>query len=313
MLRYAVSRLLGIIPTLFLVITVAFFIVRLAPGGPFDQEATLAPEIRANLEAAYGLDQPAWVQYGRYLKALAHGDFGPSFKYRDFTVTELIRRGLPVSLTIGFLALLLALGCGVCAGCVAALNRGRWLDPLIMGGAVIGVIVPVLVVAPLLQLIVGIELRWLPVSGWRRGAVSDLVLPVITLALPLTAYIARMTRGSMLEVLSSNFIRTAYAKGLPTHWIILRHALPPALLPVVSYLGPAAAMLLTGSLVVEKLFGLPGSGRYLIEGALNRDYTLVLGMTIVVAVLTLTLNLLADLIYAWLDPRVRLQVEAARS
>src|SRR5882672_1462564 len=313
MLPYAASRLLGIVPTLLLVITVAFFLIRLAPGGPFDQEATLAPEIRANLEAAYGLDQPAWAQYGRYLKALARGDFGPSFKYRDFTVTELIRRGLPVSLTIGFLALLLAFGCGVAAGCVAALNRGRWLDPLVMGGAVIGVIVPVLVIAPLLQLLLGIELRWLPVSGWRPGTVSDLVLPVTTLSLPLTAYIARLTRGSMLEVLSSNFIRTAYAKGLPVHRIILRHALPPALLPVVSYLGPAAAMLLTGSLVVEKLFGLPGSGRYLIEGALNRDYTLVLGMTVVVATLTLTLNLVADLIYAWLDPRVRLQVEAARS
>lgn len=313
MLRYAVSRLLGIVPTLFLVITVAFFVVRLAPGGPFDQEATLAPEIRANLEAAYGLDQPAWVQYGRYLKALVRGEFGPSFKYRDFTVTELIRRGLPVSLTLGFVALILAFGCGVSAGCAAALNRGRWLDPVIMGGAVVGVIVPVLVTAPLLQLVVGIEFRWLPVSGWRPGVVSDLVLPVITLALPLTAYIARLTRGSMLEVLSSNFIRTAYAKGLPTRRIILRHALPPALLPVVSYLGPASAMLLTGSLVVEKLFGLPGSGRYLIEGALNRDYTLVLGMTVVVAALTLALNLLADLIYAWLDPRVRLQVEAARS
>jgi oligopeptide transport system permease protein len=305
MLRYAATRLLGIVLTLFLVITIAFFLVRLAPGGPFDQEQSLPPQIRTNLEAAYGLDQPMLVQYGRYLGGLLHGDFGPSFKYRDFTVTELIRRGLPVSLTIGFLALVLAVVAGVAAGCVAALRRNRWVDPLVMGVAVIGMILPILVIAPLLQLIFGIELGWLPVSGWRHGAYADLILPVVTLALPLIAYVARLTRGSMLEVLGSNYIRTARAKGLPWRRVIIRHALPPALLPVVSYLGPASAMVLTGSLVVEKLFGLPGSGRYLIEGALNRDYTLVLGMTVVVATLTLTLNLVADLIYAWLDPRVR--------
>ena len=305
MLRYAASRLLGIVPTLFLVITLAFFVVRLAPGGPFDQEATLAPEIRANLEAAYGLDQPMWVQYGRYLDGLMHGDFGPSFKYRDLSVTELIRQGLPVSLTLGSLALLLATVGGVAAGCLAALGRGRWLDPLVMSVAVVGMIVPVLVVAPLMQLIFGIWLHWLPVSGWRAGRAADLVLPVVTLALPLMAYIARLTRGSMLEVLAAPYILTAEAKGLPRQRIVLRHALPAALLPVVSYLGPAAAMVLTGSLVVEKLFGLPGSGRYLIEGALNRDYTLVLGMTVVVATLTLAFNLIADLIHAWLDPRVR--------
>jgi oligopeptide transport system permease protein len=310
MLRYAATRLLGIVPTLFLVITVAFFIVRLAPGGPFDQEQSLPPDIRANLEAAYGLDRPMLVQYARYVAGLLHGDFGPSFKYRDFTVTELIRRGLPVSLTIGFLALLLAVSGGIAAGCVAALRRRSWVDPLVMGVAVIGMIVPVFVVAPVFQLLFGIGLGWLPVSGWKVGAVSDLVLPVVTLALPLMAYVARLTRGSMLEVLASNFIRTARAKGLPWRRVILRHALPPALLPVVSYLGPASAMVLTGSLVVEKLFGLPGSGRYLIEGALNRDYTLVLGMTVVVATLTLTLNLVADLIYAWLDPRVRFNASA---
>ena len=310
MLRYAATRLLGIVPTLFLVITVAFFVVRLTPGGPFDQEQTLPPAIRANLDAAYGLDQPMLVQYGRYMGGLLHGDFGPSFKYRDFTVTELIRRGLPVSLTIGFLALLLAISGGIAAGCVAALRRKPWVEPLVMGVAVIGMIVPVFVIAPALQLLFGIELGWLPVSGWRAGAAGDLVLPVLTLALPLMAYIARLTRGSLLEVLASNFIRTARAKGLPWRRVILRHALPPALLPVVSYLGPASAMVLTGSLVVENIFGLPGSGRYLVEGALNRDYTLVLGMTVVVAALTLTLNLVADLIYAWLDPRVRLTESA---
>lgn len=306
MLRYAVTRLLSVVPTLMLVITIAFFLVRLAPGGPFDQEQALAPEIRAHLEAAYGLDQPMLVQYGRYLRGLLHGDFGPSFKYRDFTVTELIGRGLPVSLAIGLPALLFAFLAGVSAGCAAALRRGHWLDPVIMGVAVVGMILPVLVIAPLLQLLFGIELGWLPVSGWQKGTLTDLVLPVLTLALPLTAYIARLTRGSMLEVLASQFIRTAQAKGLPWSRIVMRHALPPALLPVVSYLGPASAMVLTGSLVVEKLFGLPGSGRYLVEGALNRDYTLVLGMTVVVATLTLGLNLVADLVYAWLDPRVRL-------
>ena len=312
MLRYAASRLLGIVPTLFLVITVAFFVVRLAPGGPFDQEVTLAPEIRANLEAAYGLDQPMWVQYGRYLGGLVRGDFGPSFKYRDFSVTELIWQGLPVSLTLGALALLLAIVGGVAAGCVAALGRGRWVDPLVMSVAVVGMIVPVLVIAPLMQLIFGIGLKWLPVSGWRAGRIADLILPVVTLALPLMAYIARLTRGSMLEVLASPYILTAEAKGLSRRRIVLRHALPAALLPVVSYLGPAAAIVLTGSLVVEKLFGLPGSGRYLIEGALNRDYTLVLGMTVVVATLTLTLNLVADLLHAWLDPRVRRHTGATR-
>ena len=305
MFRYAASRLLGLVSTFFLVVTFAFFLVRLAPGGPFDQETTASPEIRANLEAAYGLDQPMWVQYGRYLQGLLHGNFGPSFRYRDFTVTDLIRRGLPVSLTVGFLALGLATVGGIAAGCVAALHRGRWIDPLVMGAAVVGMILPLLVIAPLLQLIFGIGLGWLPVSGWRRGAIADVVLPVVTLALPLMAYIARLTRGSMLEVLASNFIRTAQAKGLPWRRIVRRHALPAALLPVVSYLGPATAMVLTGSLVIEKQFGLPGSGRYLIEGALNRDYTLVLGMTVVVAALTLTLNLLADVIHAWLDPRVR--------
>jgi oligopeptide transport system permease protein len=283
----------------------SFLLTRLAPGGPFDQEQALAPEIRANLEAAYGLDQPIYLQLGRYVGGLLRGDFGPSFKFRDFTVGELIADGLPVSLAIGLAALGLALAIGVPAGILAALSRGRFTDRLLMTVAVAGISIPVFVIAPLLMLVFGIWLRWLPVAGWNPGRPADLVLPVVTLALPVVAYLARLTRGSLLEVLRATWIRAARARGLPERTVILRHALPAALLPVVSYLGPAAAAVLAGSLVVETLFGLPGMGRHLVQGALNRDYTLVMGMVIVYAGLMILLNLMADLVYAWLDPRIR--------
>ena len=305
MLRYALRRLLGILPTLFVIVTAAFFVMRLAPGGPFDEEQAMPPEIAANLEAAYGLDQPMLVQYGRYLGGLARGDLGPSFKYKDYSVAELIGRGLPVTVTIGLLALLLAVAAGVPLGLAAALRHDGPVDHAVMAVALFGIAVPNFVLAPVLALVLGVHLGWLPVAGWEPGSVRHLILPVVTLALPFIAYIARLTRGSLLEVLQAPYIRTARAKGLARGALLRRHALKPTLLPVVSYLGPAAAALLTGSLVVEQVFGLPGVGRYFVQGAINRDYTLVMGMVIFYAALILLLNLVVDLAYGWLDPRIR--------
>ena len=305
MWRYALGRLLGIVPTLFVIVTAAFFVMRLAPGGPFDEEQALPPEIAANLEAAYGLDQPVHVQYGRYLAALAHGDLGPSFKYKDYRVSELIALGLPVTVTIGLLALVVAIAAGVALGVAAALRHDGPVDHAVMGVALVGIAVPNFVLAPVLALCFGVWLGWLPVAGWEPGSVRHTVLPVVTLALPFIAYIARLTRGSLLEVLQAPYIRTARAKGLSRGALLRRHALKPTLLPVVSYLGPAAAALLTGSLVVEQVFGLPGVGRYFVQGAINRDYTLVMGMVIFYAALILLLNLVVDLAYGWLDPRIR--------
>jgi oligopeptide transport system permease protein len=305
MLRYALGRLLGIVPTLLVIVTAAFFVMRLAPGGPFDEEQALPPEIEANLEAAYGLDQPVHVQFGRYLQGLLHGDLGPSFKYKDHRVSELIARGLPVTVTIGVLALLVAVGLGVPLGIAAALHHDRAADHAVMATALVGIAVPNFVLAPVLALVFGVYLGWLPVAGWEPGSVRHLVLPVITLALPFVAYVARLTRGSLLEVLQAPYIRSARAKGLSRGAVLRRHALKPTLMPVVSYLGPAAAALLTGSLVVEQVFGLPGVGRYFVQGAINRDYTLVMGMVIFYAALILLLNLAVDLVYGWLDPRIR--------
>jgi oligopeptide transport system permease protein len=305
MMRYALKRLAGVFPTLFIIITLSFFIIRIAPGGPFDEEQALPPEIKANLEAAYGLDRPLYEQYLRYLSGLVQGDFGPSFKFKDFSVTELIAQGLPISLMLGLSAVLLALLVGIPLGAMAALRHNSGTDYSIMGFAVLGIALPSFVTGPLFALVFGLYLRWLPVAGWETGQLRYLVLPVITLALPVIAYIARLTRGSLLEVLRSNFVRTARAKGLSETQVLLRHALRPALLPVVSYLGPATAFVVTGSLVVETVFGLPGSGRYLVQGAINRDYTLVMGMIVVYGSLTLLCNLIADLLYGWLDPRVR--------
>jgi oligopeptide transport system permease protein len=305
MVRYFLKRLAGAIPTLLAIVTLSFFLMRAAPGGPFDREQTLAPEIMENLQRAYGLDQPLWVQYGRYLRALAHGDFGPSFKYKDFTVTELIRQGFPVTLQIGCMAILLALGLGIPMGTWAALHQNTAADYATMSLAVAGIAIPPFVVLPFLGLLFGIYLHWLPVAGWEPGSIRYLVLPVIALTLPPLAVIARLTRGSMLEALHSNYLRTALAKGLPLRSVILRHALRPALLPVAGYLAPAVASIMTGSLVVESIAGLPGIGRYLVQGALNRDYTLVMGMVILYSALLIVMGLLVDLLYAWLDPRVR--------
>ncbi|MDX1624997.1 MAG: oligopeptide ABC transporter permease OppB [Wenzhouxiangellaceae bacterium] len=304
MLSYSLKRLGSAIPTLFILITVAFFLIRVAPGGPFDSEKALPPEIEANLEARYQLDDPLVVQYGRYLWNVLQFDFGPSFHYRDWSVNELIAQGAPVSFTLGGIALLLAFVVGTALGVRAALRQNRPADYLTMSVAMVGISVPNFVVAPLLILVFAVTLGWLPAGGWD-GSLDNMVLPVIALSLPIIAYVARITRGSMIEVLHSGYIRTARAKGLPEREVILRHALKPALLPVISYLGPAAAGVLTGSVVIEKIFTIPGIGSYFVQGALNRDYTLVMGVVIFYGVLIIALNYLVDLLYARLDPRIR--------
>jgi oligopeptide transport system permease protein len=313
MTGYALRRLLGAIPTLFIIITITFFMMRLAPGGPFDGERRLPPEIEANVNAAYNLDKPLIEQYAIYLGKLAQGDLGPSFKNKDFTVAELIMAGLPVSLTLGLCAMALALLVGSALGTWAALRQNRPQDFTVMSLAMVGVTIPSFVTAPILTLVFGvygISLFGydftLPVSGWGGGAIRNLILPVITLSLLQIAVIARLTRGSMVEVLRSNYIRTARAKGLPAHRIVLGHALRAAALPLVSYLGPATAGILTGSLIVEQIFGLPGIGRYFVLAALDRDYTMVMGVVVVYAALIIVLNFIADMLYAMLDPRVRL-------
>lgn len=305
MLRYTLSRLVGAIPTLLILIALAFFMIRVAPGGPFDSERALPPEIETNLRAAYHLDEPLIQQFGRYLGGLLRGDFGPSFQYKDFTVTELIGTGFPVSLRLGGSAILLALLIGVTAGTIAALRQNTRTDYSVMAVSMTGISIPNFVMAPLLILLFAVTLGWLPAGGWGGGAWNHMLLPVVALALPQIAYISRLTRGSMIEVLRSNFVRTARAQGLPERTIILRYALKPALLPVVSYLGPAAAAVITGSVVIEQIFGVPGLGRYFVQGALNRDYTLVMGVVVFYGVLIILFNLLVDLLYAWLDPKVK--------
>jgi oligopeptide transport system permease protein len=305
MLGYALRRIAGTVPTLLILVTLSFFVIRLAPGGPFDEEQALTPQVRANLDRLYGLDRPVGVQYLHYLEDLAHGDLGLSYKLRDESVAGLIAQGLPVSVTVGFAALALALLCGVPLGIWAALRRAGAVDYAVTGLATLAIALPTFVTGPLLALTFGLALRWLPVAGWQSGDPVYLILPAVTLALPVCAAIARLMRGSLLETLGAPFVRTARARGLGPWRVLWRHALRPALLPVVSYLGPAATYVFTGSLVVETVFALPGTGRYLVQGALDRDYTLVMGMIILYGTLTLLLNLAADLAYGWLDPRVR--------
>jgi oligopeptide transport system permease protein len=306
MLRFIGRRLLVAIPTLFLVITLAFFMMRAAPGGPFDSDRKLSPEIEANVLARYGMDRPLGEQYLAYVAGVARGDLGPSLKYKDKSVLQILQENAPVSLKLGGLAIALAATLGVSLGVLAAARQNGGLDHLVMAIAVLGVCIPTFVTAPLLVLVFGSKLGWVPSGGWNGGAAANLVLPVLVLALPQIAIISRLTRAGMIEVLRSNYIRTARAKGLPERRVITRHALRAALLPLVSYLGPACAGLLTGSLVVEKIFNLPGLGKFFVLSALQRDYTVVMGMVIVYAGLILLLNLLADLLYAALDPRVRL-------
>ena len=304
LLQHAVERLMGLVPTLLVLITIAFFLIRIAPGGPFDGEKVLPPEIQANLEAKYHLDEPLLQQYFRYVGDVISGDFGPSFQYKDWSVNELIARGFPVSATIGGLAMLLAFFIGTGVGVFAALKQNTPMDYSVMGVAMLGISIPNFVIAPLLILGLAIYGGWLPASGWD-WTWQRMVLPVVTLALPAIAYIARLTRGSMIEILHSNFIRTARAKGLPESQVILRHALKPALLPVISYMGPATAVLMTGSVVVERIYNIPGLGSYFVQGALNRDYTLVMGVVVFYGIVIILLNFIVDLLYAWLNPRIR--------
>ena len=303
MLSYFLRRLLGAIPTLFIIVTVSFFMIRLAPGGPFSKERKVPKEIEQALMRAYHLDEPLWRQFLRYVNGLLHGDFGPSFKYKDFSVIELIAQGFPTSLQLGGMAILIALALGLTLGVLAALKQNSWLDYLSIGFSMMGIAVPNFVVAPSLTLVFGLWLAWTPVGGWGKPA--NFILPVVALCLPQVATIARLTRASMIEVMSSNYVRTARAKGLPERITVLRHALRASLAPVVSYLGPAIAGIVTGSVIIEQIFSIPGIGRYFVQGALNRDYTMVMGVTVIYGALVIFCNLLADLALGWLDPKVR--------
>lgn len=305
MFAYLIRRLLTAIPTLFVIVTIAFFLIRVAPGGPFDLERPLQATVMANLERMFHLNEPLLAQYWHYLGNILAGDFGPSFIYRDFSVAELILDGLPVSIQLGGFALLLAVALGIPAGTIAAIGQNTAADYTVMGIAMLGITIPNFVLAPLLSLVAGVYLGWLPAGGWGGGAIENKVLPIVTLAMLQLAVIARLTRGSMLEALRSDHVRTARAYGLPARSVVVVHALRGALLPVVSYLGPAAAALLTGSVVIEVIFEVPGVGRYFVQGALNRDYTLVMGTVVLLACFIVVFNLAVDMLYGLLDPRVR--------
>jgi oligopeptide transport system permease protein len=305
-INFLIKRALGLIPTLLLVVTIVFFLVRLAPGGPFDTERAVPPEALAALNAKYHLDDPLHVQYVDFIADLVlRGDLGPTFKYPGRTVNELIATSLPVSMSLGVLAMLFALLIGIPAGIIGATRQNTWADYGAMATAMVGISIPRFVLAPLLILVFGMELFWLPVARWETW--RHMVLPVICAGLPTAAYIARLTRAGMLDVIRSDFIRTARAKGLSESRIIVRHALKGGLLPVVSFLGPGFSGLLVGSLVVERIFDIPGMGRYFVEAAQNRDYNLVMGITLVYGTMLMTLNAVVDVAYAYLDPRVKLE------
>ncbi|WP_346836852.1 oligopeptide ABC transporter permease OppB [Microbulbifer sp. SAOS-129_SWC] len=305
MFNFIARRVLEAIPTLLILITVSFFLMRFAPGSPFSIEGNMPPEVRANIEAKYGFDKPVTQQYWSYLKGLLHGDLGPSFVYKDFSVNDLVSQALPVSVKIGACAFVLAVLFGVLLGTIAGLKQNSWIDYTVMSTAMAGVAIPSFVLAPLLVLIFSIGLKWLPAGGWHGGGAKYMVLPVIGMMMYYIAAVARIMRGSMIEVMNSNFIRTARAKGLSTPYIVLHHALRPALLPVISYLGPVLVGIVTGSVVIETIFGLPGIGQLFVNGALNRDYSMVLGLTILVGTLTITFNAVVDILYAVIDPKIR--------
>ena len=295
--------------TLWLLATLCFALLHAAPGGPFDSEKSAPPEVQAALAAQYRLDQSLPSQYAHWLGDIARGDLGPSFQYPDYRVSELIALGLPVSAITGGLALIIALAFGIPLGLLAARHRAHWIDRLLMGLSGLGLAVPKFVVAPLLVLLFAVTLHWLPGGGWDASTPMSLLrsalLPAIALALPNLAYCARLTRAGFLDVLSSDYLRAARARGLPESRVLLVHALPPALLPVIAWLGPALINIVTGSAVVEQVFGIPGMGRYFVQGALNRDYTLVLGVVLVVGALIVLINALTDALRAWIDPRLR--------
>lgn len=312
MLRFILSRLLQAVPVIFIVITATFFLVRAAPGGPFDDEKVVIPEVKRALEAQYKLDLPLHEQYFAYLSDLAQGDLGPSFKYPGRSVNEILFSGLPITAELGFYALCIALVIGVSAGVFASLKPNTRQDYIPMTLAMIGICMPSFLLGPLLVLVFGIYLEWLPISGW--GAIpGDKILPSITLGSAYAAYIARLSRAGMLEVLSQDYIRTARAKGLPEWQVIVKHALRGGLIPVIAFLGPAFAGLLAGSFVVETIFQIPGLGRFYVQAAFNRDYTMILGTTVFLSTLIVVFNLLSDVLAAWLNPRLRGQFQGGGS
>ncbi len=306
MWRFISLRLLQAIPVILAVITVTFFLVRSAPGGPFDSEKAVMPEVKAALEAQYKLDLPLFQQYTAYLGDLSRGDLGPSFKYPGRSVNELIASGLPATAELGFYALLVAVFIGGLAGVIASLKPNTAQDYLPMSAAMIGICMPTFLLGPLLVLVLGIHLEWLPVSGWG-DVPGDKILPSLTLGAAYAAYIARLSRAGMLEVMSQDYIRTARAKGLPEWQVVTKHALRGGLIPVVAFLGPAFAGLLSGSFVVETIFQIPGLGRFYVQAAFNRDYTMILGTTVFLSTLIVLFNLLSDILAAWMNPRLRAQ------
>ena len=309
--RFIALRLLQAIPVILAVITVTFFLVRVAPGGPFDSEKAVLPEVKAALERQYRLDLPLVQQYAAYLGDLARGDLGPSFKYPGRSVNELIAAGLPVTAELGLYALLVAVLIGGSAGIFASLKPNTAQDYLPMAAAMIGICMPTFLLGPLLVLVFGIHLEWLPVSGWG-DIPGDKLLPSITLGAAYAAYIARLSRAGMLEVLNQDYIRTARAKGLPEWQVVVKHALRGGMIPVVAFLGPAFAGLLAGSFVVETIFQIPGLGRFYVQAAFNRDYTMILGTTVFLSTLIVLFNLASDILAAWLNPRLRHQFGSSR-
>lgn len=307
--KFIIRRLLSLIPTMFLIVTASFFIIRLAPGGPFSSERKVTPEVLANLEHKYHLDESLGKQYLEYMGDMLHGDLGPSFKNKDYTVNQLIAASMPNSLMLGLTALIIAVVFGITIGLLSALRQNSWIDYTGMSIASIGLSIPLFVVGPLAVLIFAMKLKWLPTSGWitGRGGLKTLIMPAFTLALPYFSSIARLTRASVLEVLHSDYIRTARAKGLKDSVIMLRHVLKGSLLPVVSYLGPAFAGIVTGSIVIEQIFLVPGIGNFFVKSALNRDYMLILGTVIVYSTILVLMNFIVDILYGLLDPRISYQ------
>jgi len=306
MLNYVIKRIAIAIPTMLILIIISFLLMHSAPGGPFTSERPLPPQVLANIEAKYGLDQPLWRQMINYVWSVTtQFDFGPSFKYKDRTVNEIIGQGFPITLKYGFWSFVVAIGVGIPLGAIAAIRKNTWIDYLAVGVSIGAQVLPNFVMAPLLVITFTLWLGWLPGGGWNGGAIEYLIMPVIALSTSYMASIARITRSSMLEVLNTNYIRTAKAKGLPASTIIFRHALKPSLLPVISYLGPAFVGLITGSVVIDIYFSTGGMGYFFVNSATNRDYSVMMGITILVGFLTILFSLVVDLLYAWIDPKIR--------
>jgi len=303
---YILRRFLVAIPTLLIIALISFWLMHIAPGGPFDMERPMPELVRANIEAKFHLNEPFFMQFFIYISNFVQGDLGPSFVYQDFTVTQLVMQSWPVSAVLGALSFVIAVPLGMLLGTIAALNRNSTLDYMLMAISMTGVAIPAFVLAPVLVTIFSIQLGWLPAGGWEGGKLSHLVLPVISLAIASLAAIARVMRGAMIETLNQPYIRTARAKGLSTSYILFQHALRPSLIPIIAMLGPSFVAVITGSVIIDIFFGTGGMGQHFVSGALNRDYGLVMGITLIVATLTIVFNLIVDLLYALIDPRIRL-------